>query len=281
MEDQQPNEIPSPAGTPTSEHSEITVVPAAEEPNKRPLPAGMPANQPPEITIVPPAEEPTPPLDSDSIIPKPAAPSTPFARARHFCTTRRGLIGCGIITLILFVILVPVFLVYLVPRIAQHNLDASTLHLDNVTIKNATADGFEIAALGRVDDAGRVSATVHTVGPCKMSWISPPSSSVQRQREVEIGMLEGMPDIDVDGLRGRGDVKIDDGVVRLVDKAGMTEFVKFAAGAEKIVWRLVGSVTVKVFGMRLQGLKLDKQIVMKDPDNYLSKRNRANEALSL
>ncbi|KXS20722.1 hypothetical protein M427DRAFT_27841 [Gonapodya prolifera JEL478] len=159
---------------------------------------------------------------------------------------RRYAFLCCLVTIVGVVIIVPIALLVIAPKIAQSAIDGSKIQFTAATISDPRNDAFTLRTVGSIADTGPFSAR-----------ITFPSGITVSYKGLQIANLPMEP---VDASAGSG-AKIDSTI-----KGTVLNATAFGAFSKEMVmlpsfdWRLQGPVTVSALGRTFENLVMDKTI---------------------
>ncbi|KAF9419836.1 hypothetical protein BGZ94_009307, partial [Podila epigama] len=148
--------------------------------------------------------------------------------------------------LIIAIIIAVVLALYVImPKIAQHLMDKSSISFSEIDITNPSATGMDIVMKGKMDNTGPFHAEISFPGTVTVSW-----------NEKVLGTTE------IPGKsEASGDLNLASSFV-ITDEAAFTEFSSYMLNAESFEWHLSGKLNVKALGSTIKDLDLDKKIVV-------------------
>ncbi|KAJ3202343.1 hypothetical protein HDU67_000616, partial [Dinochytrium kinnereticum] len=194
--------------------------------------------------------------------PNDALPPTAAAAAGNekpqFWTRRRKISAfvCGVVSLVLLAIMVPVLLFVVMPKIAQDSINHSTLTFTQVNITDITDASYTLSSKGRVENAGSFDADISFDGPVNVYWTNRPNSNP----DLLIGTMS-LPGFSVAGAAPKsGNVEIPGATFKVESVDSMSLFSKYLISEGTFSWRLKGKAAAKALGITIKGLSLDKVV---------------------
>ncbi|RUP06159.1 hypothetical protein BC936DRAFT_140453 [Jimgerdemannia flammicorona] len=178
-----------------------------------------------------------------------------------FYKTKKFWIICVILIIVIVVILVPVLLLVAFPKIAQSNIDSSSIYFNDVNITFSSPnintvtkrDGvdwnntFTISMSGGIGNAGAIGATIDFPTPITVSW-----------NGFLLGSLT-LPSVTISGGNGQ---LLSSTTFTINDTNVFGNFSKYLLSETSFTWVLDGRVTVHALGRTIEDLSLHKEVTM-------------------
>ncbi|KAF9421486.1 hypothetical protein BGZ94_008824 [Podila epigama] len=165
--------------------------------------------------------------------------------AQPFYKRRKYWIFCAIMTVITVAIAVPVGLFVVLPAIAQHILDGSTMSFNNIQITEPTNTTLKMAMDGALGKTGPFPATIKFPEPIEVYY-----------NEALLGSMT-LQDTKASGGKG---ALLDTTVFTIKDEAAFGSFSADMMNQAKFTWVLKGKITLVALGRTVNNLKLDKAL---------------------
>jgi hypothetical protein len=159
---------------------------------------------------------------------------------------------CGIANIILTVIMVPVIIFGIFPKVAQNAINKSQLTYNSVFLQDPiTEDSFHLTIKGDLINAGSFDAETSFPGPVQVYW-----------NGALLGEVSLSP-VKITG--GKGQISVDD-TFTIKDPAKFAEFAAYQMTGNSFAWSIQGKVKVKAMGITKSGLLFEKTITL--PGKY-------------
>ncbi|CAG8474891.1 9702_t:CDS:2 [Paraglomus occultum] len=187
---------------------------------------------------------------------KPLEPNEKHAKQKNAKWYKRKTFWtfCGVSTIILTIILVPVIIFGIFPKIAQSSINKSQITYDQIIIGDPITDtDFKISISGSLSGGGNFDADASFPDPIQVYW--------------EGALLGEVPMSSVKLRGGQADFTIDD-TFTIKDAAKFSEFTIYTLTAETFTWNVQGKVKIKALGITKSGLTLNKDIVLPGGDGF-------------
>uniref|UniRef100_A0A1D1Y3R8 30S ribosomal protein S2 n=1 Tax=Anthurium amnicola TaxID=1678845 RepID=A0A1D1Y3R8_9ARAE len=196
-------------------------------------------------------DDPTRPLEGDEKAAK-KRDTAKWYKRKSFWTF------CGITTIILTIILVPVIIFGVFPKIAQSSINKSEITYNRIIISDPITDNnFKISIQGSLSGGGSFDADASFTDPIQVYWDS---------------VLLGEVPLEPLKLRdGQANFTIDD-TFTIKDAAKFAEFTTYQLTAETFTWNVQGKVKIKALGITKSGLILNKNIVIQGGNGFTDTR---------
>ena len=155
---------------------------------------------------------------------------------------------CLIITATISAILVPLILFVFVPAIAQGMINSAEFTFLSAEISSPTNETFELYAAIEIGDIGPFSATAYFLGPVELCWKGGVIGSVV------------LPPLEIKSGGARLSLN---GVVNVFDENRFAESIQEIVRSEYFEWQMKGQIQALAFGIKIDGLLLDKSIKLR------------------
>jgi len=165
---------------------------------------------------------------------------------------------CGITTIILTIILVPVIIFGVFPKIAQHSIDESQISYNRIIISDPITDNnFKISIQGSLSGGGSFDADASFPDPIQVYW--------------DGALLGELPLSPLKLRDGQANFTVDD-TFTIKDPAKFAEFTTYQLTAETFTWNVQGKVKIKALGITKSGLTLNKDIILQGGGGFTNTR---------
>ncbi|KAG0334092.1 hypothetical protein BG004_000562 [Podila humilis] len=176
-------------------------------------------------------------FDEYDEVTKPA--TQPFYRRRKYW------IFCAILTVIIVAVAVPIALFVILPKVAQHILNGSTMSFDNIQITEPTNTSLTMSMAGTLGNTGPFAATIQFPEPIEVFYNDKKLGSMNLKETKASGGKGSISDVTT--------FQIDD-----VDAFG--SFSADMMNQAKFTWVLKSKITLKALGRTVNDLDLNKAL---------------------
>ncbi|CAG8506355.1 4832_t:CDS:2 [Paraglomus brasilianum] len=196
-------------------------------------------------------DDPTRPLEGNEKDAKKRNPAKWYKR-KSFWTF------CGITTIILTIILVPVIIFGVFPKVAQSSINKSQITYSRIIISDPITDSsFKISIQGSLSGGGSFDADASFIDPVQVYW--------------DDTLLGELPLEPLKLRDGQANVTVDD-TFTIKDAAKFAEFTTYQLTAETFTWNIQGKVKIKALGITKSGLTLNKNVVIQGGNGFTNTR---------
>ncbi|KAG0335580.1 hypothetical protein BG004_008396 [Podila humilis] len=168
-------------------------------------------------------------------------------QSQPFYKRRKYWIFCAILTVITVAVAVPIALFVILPKVAQHILNGSTMAFDDIKITEPTNTNMKMSMVGVLGNTGPFPATIKFPEPIEVYY-----------NEIQLGSMV-LHETKASGGKG----KLEDSTtfeIKDVDAFG-----KFSAdmmNQAEFKWVLKSKITLVALGRTVSDLNLDKELLL-------------------
>ncbi|KAG0018124.1 hypothetical protein BGZ81_010390 [Podila clonocystis] len=165
--------------------------------------------------------------------------------ARPFYKRRKYWIFCAIMTVIIVAVAVPIALFVILPKVAQHILNGSTMSFNNIQITEPTNTTLKMSMAGTLGNTGPFAATIQFPEPIQVYYNEKLLGSMNLKETKASG--------------GKGSIE-DSTTFNINDAEAFGSFSADMMNNPTFRWTLKSKITLKALGRTVENLDLDKAL---------------------
>ncbi|KAF9435146.1 hypothetical protein BGZ76_006814 [Entomortierella beljakovae] len=178
----------------------------------------------------------------------------PFYRRKRFW------LKCSIFTVLFLAIFVPIFVIIILPKVAQAIMNGSTMAIDKLDMINPRENSVQVSVTAAIlGIPSMFAATVEFQEPVQVYW----------QRDTTDQPRVGQMNLDTINKKAFAKAEFTQSTVfEIADPQLFGEFAKTMLSSENFVWRIVAKINVVVLGRTIKDLSLDKTLILDGLRNF-------------
>ncbi|KAF9363221.1 hypothetical protein BGX34_004627 [Mortierella sp. NVP85] len=181
----------------------------------------------------------------------------PFYRRRTFWWI------CGVTTILFLAIGIPLFLIVIMPKIAQLLINGSTMEIMQLNMTNpqerSVQGSMHAALVGMPALLNLFAAKVEFVTPVQVYWVRGPNDE-PKAGQMTLGAIEKAAFAPAEFTHST--------MFEIEDPQLFGEFAKVMLSSEQFLWRVMSKIDVTVIGRTIKDLNIDKVMGLNGLKNF-------------
>ncbi|KAG0005278.1 hypothetical protein BGZ80_001763 [Entomortierella chlamydospora] len=178
----------------------------------------------------------------------------PFYRRRRFWCY------CAILTVVFLAIFIPLFLIVILPKVAQAIMNGSTMQIAQLNMTNPQENSVQVSVNAAIIGIPTIfAATVEFQEPVQVFWLRGPGDQ-PRVGQMSLGTINKRAFAKAEFTQAT--------TFGIADSQLFGEFAKIMMASETFVWRITAKINVVVLGRTIKDLTLDKTLNLDGLSNF-------------